>query len=300
MSKIVTLGSIGIDHVYSVEHFTTAGETMVGRTHDIFPGGKGLNQSIAAAKAGAEVVHVGSIGDDGKSSLNALRIADVDVEDVRVGEDATGHAMIQVDDAGQNAIVVYGGANRALTENDREAAFNRLEEGDWLLLQNEINGIDEVLQRASEQNALVAFNVAPVDGSERDYDYRNVDLLIVNEVEAALLAGIENPGDAFDHLVATYPKMVVVLTLGREGGICGGNGHPKIAYEAHDVQAVDETAAGDSFIGFFMAEWVRSQDLAAALADGSAAGALAVTKHGAASSIPTREEVAAFKSQSSN
>lgn len=300
MPKIVTLGSIGIDHVYSVERVTTAGETMVGRTHDIFPGGKGLNQSIAAAKAGAEVVHVGAIGTDGDASLDALRAANVDVADVRVGDVATGHAMIQVDDAGQNAIVVYGGANRALTAADRDAALARLEPGDWLMLQNEINDIALVLDAAAARNANVAFNVAPVDGSERTYDYGAVSLLIVNEVEAAALAGVTEPAAAFDALKRKYPNMVIVLTLGKDGGICGGGQHEKTVYEAHRVDAVDETAAGDAFIGYFMAEWVRSQDLAAALADGSAAGALAVTKAGAATSIPSPAEVQAFKATATN
>lgn len=294
MPKLVNLGSLGIDHVYSVDHITGAGETISSQSHDVFPGGKGSNQSIAAAKAGAEVVHVGCIGPDGDMLIDVLTEVNVDVEAVRVGDTATQHAVIQVDRQGQNAIVIFGGANLTINQQDRDAAISKMEPGDWLLLQNEINDLEKVLEQAADQDVSVAFNVAPVDGRESDYDYSNVDLLIVNEVEAAALAGESDPERAFDVLTNRYPDMIVLLTLGRDGGIHGGGRYPRVVYQAYAVDAVDETAAGDTFIGYFMAEWLRSQDLAKAVEDVSAAGAIAVTKPGAASSIPSRSEVDAF------
>lgn len=300
MPKLVNLGSLGIDHVYGVDHITTPGETLSSHSHDVFPGGKGSNQSIAAAKAGAKVIHVGCIGPDGEMLIDVLRDVDVDVTDVRVGETATQHAVIQVDRQGQNSIVIFGGANRTINQHDRDVALSKIEPGDWLLLQNEINDLEEILNQAGERNVSVAFNVAPVDGREKDYDYSRVGLLIVNEVEAAALADEDDPKRAFDILTSRYPLTIVLLTLGRDGGIYGGWKYPRVVYESHVVDAVDETAAGDTFIGYFMAEWLRSQDLAKAVADASAAGAIAVTKPGAASSIPSRAEVEAFKESVSN
>ncbi|MCY4093675.1 MAG: ribokinase [Gammaproteobacteria bacterium] len=295
MPKLVNLGSLGIDHVYGVDHITTAGETISSFSHDVFPGGKGSNQSIAAAKAGADVVHIGCIGPDGDMLLDVLREVDVDVEHVRVGEIATQQAVIQVDRQGQNAIVIFGGANHTINQHDRNIALSKFEQGDWLLLQNEVNDLERILDQAGERNVSVAFNVAPVDGREKGYDYSRVGLLIVNEVEAASLAGEADPNCAFDILTSRFPEMIVLLTLGRDGGIYGGGKYPRVVYQAHEVDAVDETAAGDTFIGYFMAEWLRSQDLAKAVEDASAAGAIAVTRPGAAASIPSRTEVDSFK-----
>ena len=295
MPKLVNLGSLGIDHVYGVDHITSAGETLSSHSHDIFPGGKGSNQSIAAAKAGAKVIHVGCIGPDGDMLLDVLREVNVDVSAVRIGDTATQHAVIQVDHQGQNAIVIFGGANRTIDEHDRDIALSKIEPGDWLLLQNEINDLEKILDQAGEQGVSVAFNVAPVDGREKNYDYSRVGLLIVNEVEAASLAGESDPSRAFEALTVRYPDTIVLLTLGRDGGIYGGSTYPRVEYESHVVDAVDETAAGDTFIGYFMAEWLNSGNLTNAVEDASAAGAIAVTKPGAASSIPSRAEVDEFK-----
>lgn len=294
MAKLVNLGSLGIDHVYSVDHIVSSGETLASLSHEVFPGGKGSNQSIAAAKAGAEVVHVGCVGEDGELVVEAVKSAHADTELIRVGKTSTQHAIIQVDRDGQNAIVIYGGANLTISADDREAAFASLGAGDWLLLQNEINDLELVLEEASQRDVSVAFNIAPADGREKGYDLSYVALLIVNEVEAESVAGESDPARAFDILTERYPNMTVLLTLGKDGGIYGGNGRTKESYGAFTVSSVDETAAGDTFIGYFMAEWIRTQDMNKALRDGSAAAAIAVTRKGAASSIPTREEVDAF------
>ena len=297
MPKLVNLGSLGVDHVYGVDHIVSSGETLASNSHEIFPGGKGSNQSIAAAKAGAEVVHVGCVGQDGDLVVNALKTANVISDNVRVGSTSTQHAIIQVDKQGQNAIVIDGGANLTISQQDRDLAFSCIEPGDWLLLQNEINDLEAVLEEAGRRDISVAFNIAPADGREKNYDLSKVALLIVNEVEAESVSGEREPATAFDVLVDRFPNMIVLLTLGKDGGIYGGNGHPKQTYEAFSVEAVDETAAGDTFIGYFMAEWLDSGDLSKALSNASAAAAIAVTKMGAASSIPSRDEVAAFLSE---
>ena len=290
VGKLVNLGSLCIDHVYSVPDIAGAGETVASLGHEVFPGGKGLNQSVAAARAGAEVMHFGCVGEDGSWLKDVLAEAGVDASGVRVANGASGHAVIQVNPAGENAIVIAGGTNRNLTEADVAAALDALGADDWLLLQNEINDLEGVLAAAAERGARVAFNVAPVDGREAGYDLSATALLIVNEIEAAALAGEENPSAALNTLRQRYPGMDVVLTLGRDGLLHAAADETR-TMAAFAVQAVDETAAGDAFIGYLMAALLAGDDIASALRTASAAGALAVTKPGAASSIPTPAEV---------
>ena len=291
--KLVNLGSLCVDNVYRVGNITGPGETVASVSHEVFPGGKGLNQSIAAARAGAAVEHFGCIGRDGLWLRDALAAEGVGVAGLRVVDTPSGHAVIQVNDAGENAIVIAGGANRALVPDDVRAALDRTEPGDWLLLQNEINDLDAVLRAAYERGCRVAFNVAPVDGREQGYDLDGVALLIVNEIEAAALAGTEDRLAAVRTLRGRYPEADVVLTVGRDGLTYEGPGGAA-EIPAYTVDAVDETAAGDAFIGYLMAGLIAGEPMATALRLGSAAGALAVTKAGAASSIPLRDDVLAL------
>lgn len=294
MPKLVNLGSLCIDHVYRVPGFAGPGETVASLTHEVFSGGKGANQSIAAARAGSEVVHVGCVGEDGVWLRDTLAAEGVDVSGLRVVEGSSGHAVIQVNEAGENAIVIFGGTNRALSENDMQAAVARVADHDWLMLQNEINDLDLVLRLAAERGCRVAFNVAPVDGREAGYDLSCVRLLIVNEIEASALAGTGASGDDWTGVMAALaeraPEAVIVLTLGSDGLVyLDGSGLATLP--AYAVDAVDETAAGDAFIGFLMASLIRGELLEDALRMGSAAGALAVARAGAASSLPALADV---------
>ena len=293
MPGLVNLGSLCVDHVYGVPNITSAGETVASRSHAVFPGGKGLNQSLAAARAGAAVTHAGCIGSDGIWLREELANAGVDVSLVREVDTPSGHAVIQVNPQGENAIVIAGGANRVLTAVDREAAFARCGRDDWLLLQNEINDLEAVLAGAQAAGCRVAFNVAPVDGREQGYEVGGVALLILNEVEAAALAGVSEPDPALDHLCRRYPSCDVVITLGRDG-LRHGRGDARLRLPAFAAAAVDETAAGDAFVGYLMAALLDGKAMREALVLGSAAGALAVTRAGAASSIPEREAVEAL------
>ena len=297
MPKLINLGSLCVDNVYSVDTIATVGETVASRNHAVFPGGKGLNQSLAASKAGAEVHHIGCVGEDGNWLKEILAEAGVNVGNVRRIETRSGHAVIQVDSAGQNSIVISGGANRSIQVVDHDAAFALIKPGDWLLLQNEINDIEDVLQEAGDRDVNVAFNVAPVDGREQNYCLDAVRLLIVNEVEAAALARESVPDAALDALCGRYPTAHIVLTLGRDGLLHGiGDHREKLA--AYRVEAVDETAAGDAFVGYLMAGLLSGEGYAKALILGSAAGALAVTQEGAASSIPKYSDVLAMQNSS--
>lgn len=293
MPKLVNLGSLCIDHVYQVPSVAGVGETVASFSHVVFPGGKGLNQSLAAAYARAAVHHVGCIGDDGAMLIEVLDAANVNVTGVvRRGADS-GHAVIQVNSAGENAIVIAGGANRRIEDADVERAFALLGAGDWLLIQNEINDIERVLSQAATEGIALAFNVAPVDGRESGYELTGVRLLLVNEIEAASLAGVADPAQALDRLALRLPETDIVLTLGSAGLLFkSSTGKGKLG--AYSVDVVDETAAGDAFIGYLMAELLAGQTLESGLEHASAAGALAVTVPGAANSIPKRRAVDEF------
>lgn len=295
MPKLVNLGSMCIDHVYRVPALAGRGETVSSRTHELFPGGKGLNQSLAAALAGASVSHVGCVGDDGEMLLDVLRKSGVDVAGVRkIPQTSSGHAVIQVNDAGENAIVIAGGANRQISSADRQRALAELAPGDWLLLQNEINDLPAALTLARSAGARLALNLAPVDGRESDYELSAVDLLIVNEIEARALVpamiGKQDDTVVAAWLAGRYPGVNVVLTAGAAGLVHASDARLQ-TMTAIAVQAVDETAAGDAFIGYLLAALLAGESMDVALKRGAAAGALAVTRAGAATSIPDRTAV---------
>lgn len=303
MPRLINLGSACVDHVYRVTELVGAGETASSLSHEVFPGGKGLNQSLAAARAGAAVHHLGAVGPDGGLLRQVLAEAGVDISGiVERSDSASGHAVIQVNDRGENAIVIAGGANRTISDEDRAAARALLEPGDWLLLQNEINDLPLALELSRDTGARLAFNLAPVDGREADYDFNCVDLLIVNEIEARAIvpeavAALEDAAVA-GWLAAEYPQMEVVLTAG-SAGLHHAQGKEIRHYPAFDVTPVDETAAGDAFIGYLLAGLLAGQDITEALELGSAAGAQAVTVAGAASSIPELSLVRALLGSSS-
>jgi ribokinase len=295
MPELVNLGSLCIDHVYSVPSIVRPGETLVGAAPVRHPGGKGLNQSLAAAKAGVRVAHFGCVGRDGVWLKDLLAEVGVDTHGVRVCDThPTGHAMIQVCPRGENAIVIVGGANRTIQPADVDRAIARVGADGWLLLQNEINDVEDVLRAARLARVRVAFNIAPVDGRESGYGLDAVDLLLVNEIEAAALARETDPRRALDRLTQERRGQHVVITLGAHGVIYG-RGSDRIQLPAFEVTAVDETGAGDAFIGHLMAAWFDGDvPVRERLRRASAAGALAVCLPGAADAIPDASGVRQF------
>lgn len=291
MPKVVNLGSLCIDRVYRVPRFAETGETLPSLTYNVYPGGKGLNQSIALARAGAEVSHVGCIGSDGVFLLEALRTEGIDVSHVELRAGFSGSACIQVDDRGENAIVMTGGANRRLAKSQLSSMVAMLQPNDWLLLQNEVNDLQSVLQRSALSQCSVVFNLAPVDQNIHDYDLRLVDYLIMNEIEALALSRTSSIRDAFSWVGEHIPTCHTVITLGAKGLFYLNNANTPIQISAISVNSVDGTGAGDTFIGFFVGALLKGQSVNQALQFGSAAGALSTTKPGAASSIPTLAEV---------
>ena len=237
-------------------------------------------------------MHYGAVGPDGSDLVDCLIEHQVNAASVLRLDDASGHAFIQVDTNGQNAIVIHGGSNRLLPERYWQDAIDSMETGDWLLLQNETNAIEDMIEYAHQKGANIAINVAPADPSVRTLPIEKTNLLIVNEAEACLLAGKEDADAAFAMLCTQLQDTDVVMTLGKDGlRMCSGRDRTQSSLTAYEVTAIDETAAGDAFVGYVMADLVAGASLDVATRRGSAAGALAVTRAGAAPSIPSADEV---------
>ena len=256
-------------------------------------GGKGANQSIALAQAGADVCHVGSIHENDAAFKQALIKKGVDCRGVKCSETPSGHAIIQVTPSGENAIVLFGGANQTITAKTVMQALDGTKPSDWVLTQNETSSIDQVLRQAKEKQLKVAFNPAPMSESVKSLPLECIDLLIVNETEAAALT----EKDSLDDIVAVFKEQwsecEVIITLGKAGVMMLKN-NDCIKVDAFLVDAVDTTAAGDTFIGYFLSAYSNHTDAKRALIRGCAASAIAVTREGAAQSIPTQKEVDRF------
>ena len=287
MEKILNIGSLNLDYVYAVPRFVMAGETMLSSHRDVFAGGKGLNQTVAAARAGAKVYHGGAVGADGDMLLDLLKGAGADVSAVARVDVPTGHAIIQVSPQGENAILILGGANRSVSADAVEGALAKVDAGDILLLQNEINGLDPIIRRAAEKGLRILFNPAPMEAAVKELPLHLLDTLIVNEGEGKALAG------DMDALRAAYPRQKILLTRGSRGATLW-TGSELLFQPAFPVAALDTTAAGDCFLGYYAAALSEGQPYARALRLASAASALAVQRRGAAPSIPIRREVEAF------
>ena len=297
MSKICNFGSINIDHVYRVKDFVQPGETLNSLSYQIFPGGKGLNQSIALARAGASVFHAGAVGLDGGWLVERLVDEGVSTDFIVQSETATGHAIIQVTDSGENSIILYSGANRTISSNDISHSLGKFSKGDYCLVQNEINAVNEIINEANRQQVKVVFNPAPMTPEVLDYPLQKVDILIVNQVEGSMLSGEESPKKIIHQLRSDYIDTAVLLSLGKEGLVYSDENHPWLEYPGRFVDVVDTTAAGDTLIGYFLASIMNGLSVEEALETGISASALCVTKAGAADSIPTVDEVAEFRSR---
>jgi ribokinase len=293
MNRVLNFGSINVDHVYKVENFVRAGETIRCDDYRRFAGGKGLNQSIALAQAGADVYHAGKLCAADTWLLSLMQQKGVDTRYAELIDGPSGHALIQVNADGENAIVIVGGANQHIGGGDITRILADFGLGDYLLVQNEINAVPEILRAAKERGLTIAFNPAPMTAEVAGYPLELVDELIVNESEASTLTSECEPQEIFDAVRQRCPGITLILTLGSKGAAYFS---PPLCFvqPATPVEAVDSTGAGDTAVGFYLAELIRTRDPRRALALGSAAAALAVTRRGAADSIPSRREVEAM------
>lgn len=291
--KVLNFGSLNLDYVYAMDEFVQPGETRACLGRQVHCGGKGLNQSIAMARAGLPVWHAGILGAEGGILRETLAAAGVQTEFLRQSEAPGGHTVIQVDRHGQNSILLYPGTNAALTEDFVDAVLSAFGPGDVVLLQNEINLVSYIMRRAAERGLAIAFNASPFNGVE-EYPLELVRWLFVNEIEGGALSGETEPEAILRALRARFPKTEVILTLGSDGSMWAGEGGSSFC-PACRVQAVDTTGAGDTFTGYFLRGILGEDCGLDPLTLATQASAIAVTRPGAAPSVPTLPEVLAFR-----
>ena len=288
--KVLNFGSLNIDYTYSVPHIIVGGETMASLELHEYCGGKGLNQSVALARAGLDVWHAGTIGYDGGMLADACKNAGIHSEFIRKLDVRSGHTIIQVDGNGQNSIILYGGINMMQTTEYVDEVLARFEEGDWLVLQNEINLLDYIIDRAYDRGMKIVMNPSPYNDALAACDLGKVSLFFVNEIEAEQITGNSDPGSALEALHAAYPKAAFVLTLGSDGAWYY-DGQQRVFQDIFKVKPVDTTAAGDTFTGFFLRKLIDGDSIQTALMTAAKASSIAVTRSGAAPSIPSMQEV---------
>jgi len=271
-----------------------AGETLSSTHYSQILGGKGANQSIALARAGAQVLHIGRCHKGDAWAVKQLEDAGVSCQLIELVDQPSGHAIIQVDSRAENSIVLFGGANQSFSEQDICTALSQGEAGDWLVLQNECNDIEAALNFAADKKLKVVLNPSPMLENKAAFPLARVSMLIVNEVELAQLFDVQEIDEAIivDKVRAQYPDMDVVITLGAKGAMWV-NASESIKVDAFKVDVVDTTAAGDTFLGYLLAAIDRGESKRAALIAGCKASSLAVQVLGASTSIPTLAQVAA-------
>lgn len=297
--KILCFGSLNIDYTYKVDHFVQKGETLSSESLQVFSGGKGLNQSIALAKAGVETYHAGAIGEDGRFLLDQLQDAGVNTDHVSILKTLrTGNAIIQNSKEGDNCILLYGGANQAITAEQADEVLKNFQCGDFLILQNEINELSYIMEKAHERGMKIVLNPSPMDEKILGLPLQYVDYLLLNEIEAGQIL-LRETKDGLDgeilakDLLNRFPESAIVLTMGPNGSVYMDS-KETVLQPAYKVQAVDTTAAGDTFTGFFIGGIIRGLAVREAMDAASKAAAIAVTRQGAAPSIPKLQEVDDF------
>ncbi len=292
--RILNFGSMNIDYVYSVPHIVRPGETLSATRLSLFSGGKGLNQSVAAARAGATVFHAAFIGSDGDLLRHTLEESGVDLAHLRETDANCGHAIIQVDAKGQNCIVIYAGANAAMTREYVDEVLAQFEKDDIVLVQNETSQVPYIIEKAHARGMTVALNPSPITPGLLDYPLEGVGIFLLNEIEGKAICQSEDTRAVAEMLCRRFPRAEIVLTLGKEGALyCHGSS--RVRHGIYDVPVVDTTGAGDTFCGYFLAG--RSLGLAPeeCIRRASVASSIVVSRNGAAASIPTLQQVLAFR-----
>lgn len=302
--KVLNFGSLNFDYVYRVPHIVRPGETLASLQMSIFPGGKGLNQSMALSRAGVPVFQAGSIGRDGGMFLSLCAENNINTDYIQTVEEKSGHAIIQLDERSQNCILIYGGANRCQRQEHIEQVLQDFEAGDILLLQNEVNELDYLIEQAFRRGMTIVLNPSPLDNALDACDLSKVSIFILNEAEGELLAKKTadcNIGQEVDEILKylriRFPASDLVLTLGEKGSVFQGQNGCRHKQAAIPVNAVDTTAAGDTFTGYYIAGLLKKMEIPDILKMCACASAIAVSRPGAAPSIPKMEEVKAFLSK---
>lgn len=290
--KILNFGSLNLDHNYDVDHMVKEGETLSSYKLVTLPGGKGMNQSIAVQRAGQQVYHAGQIGHDGLMLKKLLEENGVRTEFLYVTDVPTGHAIIQIDREGRNCILLFGGANTAITAETIADVLSDFEQSDVLICQNEISYMDVLIDMAYAKGMKIALNPSPFNEKITKDMLKKCTWLFINETEAESIVGVsaKDTDKLLGTLCTAYPDVHMIVTLGGAGVISGVN-EKRWKQPAKKVSAVDTTAAGDTFTGYYLSAVLEGLDEQDALQLATSASALAVTRFGAVPSIPFRSEV---------
>ncbi|WP_410263559.1 ribokinase [Anaerostipes sp.] len=287
------------DDVKKVD-FVKKGETLSAKELNVYTGGKGLNQSIALARAGVETYQAGAIGTDGMFLLEQLKEAGVKTDLVKILDDVrTGNAIIQNDDEGDNCIVLFGGANQAITKEQVDEVFKDFTNEDYLLIQNEINELSYIVEKAKEEGMKIILNPSPMNEKIMKLPLDQIDYFILNEIEAMQILEMDKPEEIDGKYIASllherFKDATIVLTLGSEGSVCISDDE-YVEQSIYKVKAIDTTAAGDTYTGYFIAGILNGKTIKESMDIASKASAIAVTRQGAAPSIPVLEAVEEYK-----
>lgn len=291
--KVLNFGSLNIDYTYTVNHFVRAGETISSKDLQRYSGGKGLNQSVALGRSGADVWHAGAVGSDGQFLIEELQHAGVHTEYIRTVKESTGHAIIQKTELGENGILLYGGANQKITKAQINETLEYFGEGDFLILQNEISEMIYLMEQGYRKGMRIVFTPAPMNEWVREYPIANAEYLILNETEAEGFCGEGSSQEVMRKLSERFPSVKIILTLGEQGAWYR-YGKETYFQKIVKVPIVDTTAAGDTFTGYFVGAVIRGMEVWQAMAVAAMAAAIAVSRPGAAPSIPVWDEVKIF------
>lgn len=290
MKKLV-FGSLNIDRTYQVAGFVRPKETISALGYSCFCGGKGFNQAVALARAGSRLYFAGVIGADGGMLRQGLLDEHIDIRLLKESEGANGHAVIQVNEQGENCIIVVPGSNAEVSRDYVDTVLAEFSQGDLIVLQNEIPHLDYIIEQAGEKGMVIALNPSPFNEAVMKCRLDRVRYLLINEVEGGELTGRQAPQEILDAIHGRLPGTAVVLTLGKDGAYFMAADGQRLHCPAAPCQCVDTTAAGDTFTGYFLTEYLEHADAAEALSRAAAASAIAVSRKGASNSIPRREEV---------
>ena len=285
--KILNFGSINKDLVYNVEDFVKPGETISSRDYGLYLGGKGLNQSVAISKSGSEVYHAGCINKSDQSIISDLKKWGVNTDYINKINEATGHAIIQINRDGENSIIIHGGANNCVEKDQIDMVLSNFNEGDYILLQNEINSVNEIIEKAHKKGLRIFFNPAPYSSAVNNYSIEKVNTLIYNETEGQRLSGKKDDNQIIKTLSNKYPNTRQILTLGERGSIYSFDKNT-IKVKAESVKTIDSTAAGDTYIGYYISSLSKKISVEQSMKIASKAASIATTIVGGANSIPEK------------
>lgn len=288
--KVLNIGSCNLDHVYTLDHIVAGGETERSSKMKTFPGGKGLNQSVAAAKAGAKVYHAGIVGDDGGMLIDIMENSGVDTSLVSRSSSKNGHAVIQVASSGENSIFLYPGTNEMISKDYIDDVLTDFSKGDLLVLQNEISNLSYIIEQAYKKELTILLNPSPINDNLFEIDMNMISYLVLNEIEAKCFFNEIDADDSLAKGSEKYPNLKIVLTKGVKGSIYKDS-IETVYQPAYKAETVDTTAAGDTFMGYFVAGLSKELPVKDILRIAAAASAITVSRNGASPSIPYASEV---------